>query len=52
MRASTPVATSWNAASIGSSSSTRYAKRAAYFRAEITVAAAILWLRQDLQDTP
>jgi len=31
---------------------TRYAKRAAYFRAEITIAAAILWLRQDLQDTP
>ncbi|WP_425569627.1 IS5 family transposase [Pseudonocardia yuanmonensis] len=31
---------------------TRYAKRAAYFRAEITIAATILWLRQDLQDTP
>jgi transposase len=31
---------------------TRYAKRAAYFRAEIAIAAAILRLRQDLQDTP
>lgn len=31
---------------------TRYAKRAAYFRAEITISATILWLRQDLQNTP
>ncbi|GAA2437361.1 hypothetical protein GCM10010191_60280 [Actinomadura vinacea] len=31
---------------------TRYAKRAAYFHAEITIAATILWLRTDLQDTP
>lgn len=27
---------------------TRYAKRAAYFRAEIAIAAAVLWLRTDL----
>jgi transposase len=31
---------------------TRYAKRAAYYRAEITIAAIVLWLRTDLQDTP
>lgn len=31
---------------------TRYAKRAAYFRAEIVIAAIVLWLRTDLQDTP
>lgn len=31
---------------------TRYAKRAAYYRAEIVIIAAVLWLRTDLQDTP
>jgi len=31
---------------------TRYAKRAAYYRAEIIIAAIVLWLRTDLQDTP
>ena len=31
--------------------STRYAKRAAYYRAEIIIAATGLWLRTDLQDT-
>ena len=31
---------------------TRYAKRAAYYRAEIVIAAIVLWLRTDLQDTP
>jgi transposase len=31
---------------------TRYAKRAAYYRAEITIAAIVLWLRTGLQDTP
>lgn len=31
---------------------TRYAKRAAYYRAEIVIAATILWLRTDLQDRP
>jgi transposase len=31
---------------------TRYAKRAAYYRAEIIIAATVLWLRTDLQDTP
>jgi transposase len=31
---------------------TRYAKRAAYYRAELTIAAIILWLRNDPQDTP
>jgi transposase len=31
---------------------TRYAKRAAYYRAEIIIAAIVLWLRVDLQDTP
>jgi transposase len=30
---------------------TRYAKRAAYYRAEILIAATILWLREDSQDT-
>jgi transposase len=30
---------------------TRYAKRAAYYRAELVIAAIILWLRQDPQDT-
>ena len=31
---------------------TRYAKRAAYYRAELTIAAIVLWLRTGLQDTP
>jgi len=31
---------------------TRYAKRAAYYRAEILIAATILWLREHSQDTP
>jgi transposase len=31
---------------------TRYAKRAAYYRAELIIAAIVLWLRTDLQDTP
>jgi transposase len=31
---------------------TRYAKRVAYYRSEITIAAIVLWLRADLQDTP
>jgi transposase len=31
---------------------TRYAKRAAYYRAEIIIASIVLWLRTDLQDTP
>jgi transposase len=32
---------------------TRYAKRLAYYRAELTIAAIVLWLRQhELQDTP
>ena len=30
---------------------TRYAKRAAYYRAELTIAAIVLWLRNDPQDT-
>lgn len=30
---------------------TRYAKRAAYYRTEIIIAAIVLWLRTDLQDT-
>lgn len=30
---------------------TRYAKRAAYYRSELIIAATILWLRQDSQDT-
>jgi len=31
---------------------TRYAKRVAYYRSEIIIAAILLWLRADLQDTP
>lgn len=31
---------------------TRYAKRVAYYRSEIIIAAIVLWLRVDLQDTP
>jgi transposase len=31
---------------------TRYAKRAAYFRAELIIASIVLWLRTDLQDRP
>ena len=31
---------------------TRYAKRAAYYHAEIIIAATILWLREDPQDRP
>ena len=31
---------------------TRYAKRAAYYRSEILIAAIVLWLRQDSQDSP
>ena len=31
---------------------TRYAKRAAYYRAELVIAAIVLWLRQDSQDRP
>jgi transposase len=31
---------------------TRYAKRAAYYRAELTIAAIVLWLRHDPQDRP
>jgi transposase len=31
---------------------TRYAKRAAYYHAELTIAAIILWLRHDPQDRP
>ena len=31
---------------------TRYAKRVAYYRSEIIIAAIVLWLRADLQDTP
>jgi transposase len=31
---------------------TRYAKRAAYYRAALVLAAVILWLREDPQDTP
>ncbi len=30
---------------------TRYAKRVAYYRAEVVIAAIVLWLR-DSQDTP
>lgn len=30
---------------------TRYAKRVAYYRSEIIIAAIVLWLRTDLQDT-
>ena len=32
--------------------STRYAKRAAYYRALLVLAAVVLWLREDPQDTP
>jgi transposase len=31
---------------------TRYTKRVAYYRSEIIIAAIMLWLRTDLQDTP
>jgi transposase len=31
---------------------TRYAKRAAYYRAELIIVAIVLWLRTGLQDTP
>lgn len=31
---------------------TRYAKRATYYAAELTIAAIILWLREDSQDRP
>jgi transposase len=31
---------------------TRYAKRVAYYQSEIVIAAIVLWLRADLQDTP
>ena len=31
---------------------TRYAKRAAYYRAILTIAATVLWLREDPQDRP
>jgi transposase len=31
---------------------TRYAKRVAYYRSEIVIAAIVLWLRADLHDTP
>jgi transposase len=31
---------------------TRYAKRAAYYRATLVIAATVLWLREDPQDTP
>jgi transposase len=31
---------------------TRYAKRAAYYHAELTIAAIVLWLRHDPQDRP
>jgi transposase len=31
---------------------TRYAKRAAYYRALLLIAATVLWLREDPQDTP
>jgi transposase len=31
---------------------TRYAKRAAYYRAILILAAIVLWLREDPQDTP
>ena len=31
---------------------TRYAKRVAYYRSEIVIAAIVLWLRADLQDRP
>lgn len=31
---------------------TRYAKRVAYYRAEVVIATITLWLRHDSQDTP
>ena len=31
---------------------TRYAKRAAYYRALLIIAATVLWLREDTQDRP
>jgi transposase len=31
---------------------TRYAKRAAYYRAILIIAATVLWLREDPQDRP
>lgn len=31
---------------------TRYAKRAVYYRAVLIIAATVLWLREDPQDTP
>jgi hypothetical protein len=31
---------------------TRYAKRVAYYRSDIVIAAIVLWLRADLQDMP
>ena len=31
---------------------TRYAKRAAYYRALLIIAATVLWLREDPQDRP
>jgi transposase len=31
---------------------TRYAKRAAYYRATLILAAVVLWLREDRQDRP
>jgi transposase len=31
---------------------TRYAKRVAYYRAILVIAATVLWLREDPQDTP
>ncbi|MFD7428297.1 hypothetical protein ACFV6Z_14750, partial [Streptomyces sp. NPDC059818] len=31
---------------------TRHAKRVTYYRSEIIIAAIVLWLRADLQDTP
>ena len=31
---------------------TRYAKRAAYYRSVLIIAAVVLWLREDPQDTP
>jgi transposase len=31
---------------------TRYAKRAAYYRAILIITATVLWLREDPQDTP
>jgi transposase len=31
---------------------TRYAKRAAYYRATLIIAAVVLWLREDPQDRP